>query len=84
MQVAIAVGVLLIVATGAIAQEGSIGSEDDYVKDVISDALYFVNACGPKDLLVCLKVRNKIALTSLSPWRKLERMVPLTVKENEY
>lgn len=59
MIVAVVVGVLLIVASGAMAQEGRVGSEDEYVKDVISDALYFINACGAKDLLVCLKVRSK-------------------------
>lgn len=54
MQLSVAlVGVLFLMSCRAMGQ----GAGDDaYVKDVIKDALYFINACGQKDLLVCLKV----------------------------
>lgn len=55
MQLAIVGVSLLLILSGPTIQAQE-GSEDDYVKDVISDALYFINACGKKDLLVCLKV----------------------------
>lgn len=55
IQVVVGVFILLF-CSKAMGQEG--GSDDDYVKDAISDALYFINACGSTDLLVCLKVRT--------------------------
>lgn len=54
-QAFVGVFLLFLFSNGATA-EAQGGSEDEYVKDVINDALYFINACGNKDLLVCLKV----------------------------
>lgn len=53
---AVFVGVLLLVTCGVMGQ----GGDDEYVKDVVKDALYFINACGQKDLLVCLKVHINV------------------------
>lgn len=50
--------IIILITCGEVI--GQRAREDDYVKDVVSDALHFINACGQNDLLVCLKVgKNK-------------------------
>lgn len=47
--------------------------EDAYLRDVIKDALYFINACGSKDLSLCLKVGadfGEIRIVCLFKWLK--------------
>lgn len=47
------VSVMLLLVLGAMAKGDG---EERYFNGVIKDALYFINACGSRDLTVCLKV----------------------------
>lgn len=48
--------ILVLVAIVGARGEEDVEEDDGYVQEVIRDALYFINACGTKDLSVCLKV----------------------------
>lgn len=56
-QSALVLLVLMLMGAATTAEEDA-GKEEKYFSGVIKDALYFLNACGSKDLSVCLKVRN--------------------------